>query len=566
MSRTLSVIYTLFIALALLGSFLFLKATIEESVQRAVELESLNRVTVRLESLVAWTSHLDEGDLHDREVKVASELIDAIHKENKSVGTRLRGELENFIYSQNSISFLQNIAVIKNKTNQELIKKEREFKSTTFYNILIAGVVGYGTIFLVLIFRHYLEKRSNQNNLKTVATKIEQLAMYITEKSNEYEPSEPFEGTMGEIVSHLNAAAKRYEKHRDGNIKILGELLLISAQIGKGHTSGRVIGKSENYLTHGLIGVFNEMIKNVDSTISSVLVALENYQNGDYTYSIEAKEFEGEMLRLIDGVNALGIALRESVAMNHANGVLLNRASNELIGTVELLAKTSAAQAKSVETITHLTGEITQNIKATTEKSEEMSRISIEAKEATAEGVLLSSDTVRAMEEINRSTAQIKEAIAVIDTISFQTNILSLNAAVEAATAGEAGKGFAVVAAEVRTLAGKSAEAARKIKELVSKTEKEANEGMEISKKMIAGFDTLANKVTQTDKLVSEVVVASKDEMKKAIAVADGVEELFAINKQNRLAAAKTEKITNEVSTLATKLVETAKSKRFESK
>lgn len=559
MSKILSIFYAVVVSFALIGSFLFLKNEIDGSMDRVQELEKLNRITLRLELLEKWAIQRTSQD----EAKIPTDLIEAIAKENREIAATIAGELDSFISGESTI-FLETLSLIRNKKVLELAKKQKNFNSSTFNNILLAGVVGYGAIFLVLIFRHYLEKRANQNNLKTVANKIEQFVMYITDKSNEYEQTPPPNGIMGKIVSHINEAALRYEKHRDENIKILGELLLISAQVGKGYTGGMVTGKSENYLNHGLINVFNEMIKNVDMTVRTVLVALERYKDGDYDYQIEINDLEGEMLRLVDGVNMLGVALKNSMQMNHSHGVLLNRASKELTQTVELLAKTSAAQANSVNSITDLTEEIASNIKATTEKSEKMSQISIEAKEATTLGVALSNDTLKAMEEINRSTVLIKEAIAIIDAIAFQTNILSLNAAVEAATAGDAGKGFAVVAAEVRTLAGKSAEAAKKIKDLVGTTELKANEGMAISRRMIDGLDALSDKVTRTNQLVSEVVVASKDEMKKATAIAAGVEALVAINRQNQTAASNTEKITNEVSTLAVKLVKIAKGKHFE--
>ena len=98
-------------------------------------------------------------------------------------------------------------------------------------------------------------------------------------------------------------------------------------------------------------------------------------------------------------------------------------------------------------------------------------------------GKELAYKTASSMEEINTQVHAINEAISVIDQIAFQTNILSLNAAVEAATAGEAGKGFAVVAAEVRNLASRSAEAANEIKTIVLNATTKAKEGKEITSK-----------------------------------------------------------------------------------
>ncbi|RXJ95209.1 hypothetical protein CRV02_14640, partial [Arcobacter sp. CECT 8989] len=114
--------------------------------------------------------------------------------------------------------------------------------------------------------------------------------------------------------------------------------------------------------------------------------------------------------------------------------------------------------------------------------------MSLNAKELTSsvkEGEKLASKTTVAMSEINEQVSEITNAIGIIDQIAFQTNILSLNAAVEAATAGEAGKGFAVVAQEVRNLASRSATAANEIKIIVENATQKANEGKQIASKMI---------------------------------------------------------------------------------
>ena len=155
-----------------------------------------------------------------------------------------------------------------------------------------------------------------------------------------------------------------------------------------------------------------------------------------------------------------------------------------------------------------------------------MLRISSKTQESAHIGKELATKTVNSMEEINNTVMNINEAITVIDQIAFQTNILSLNAAVEAATAGEAGKGFAVVAQEVRNLAARSAEAAKEIKNLVENATIKANEGKEISSTMIKGFGELESNISETSNLIDDVTNAANEQSSGITQISDAVNQL----------------------------------------
>merc|ERR1711879_104182 len=126
-------------------------------------------------------------------------------------------------------------------------------------------------------------------------------------------------------------------------------------------------------------------------------------------------------------------------------------------------------------------------------------------------------------DDIDTQVHSINEAITVIDQIAFQTNILSLNAAVEAATAGEAGKGFAVVAQEVRNLASRSAEAAKEIKHLVEDANIKANEGKQISDKMIKGYASLNESISKTIELIEDISNSSKEQQSGILQINDAI-------------------------------------------
>jgi methyl-accepting chemotaxis protein len=167
------------------------------------------------------------------------------------------------------------------------------------------------------------------------------------------------------------------------------------------------------------------------------------------------------------------------------------------------------------------------------------------------------------MDDINVEVTSIKEAISVIDQIAFQTNILSLNAAVEAATAGEAGKGFAVVAGEVRNLASRSAEAANEIKVLVENATHKADDGKNIADEMIEGYNHLNDSITKTLNLISGVEIASKEQLGGIEQINTAVTELDQQTQQNANVANMTKDIAVQTQSIAYEIADDTNQKEF---
>ncbi len=207
--------------------------------------------------------------------------------------------------------------------------------------------------------------------------------------------------------------------------------------------------------------------------------------------------------------------------------------------------------------------EITSITRNNANNAAKMSELGGKVQTAVSTGMTLASQTSTSMDEINTEVTAINEAITVIDQIAFQTNILSLNAAVEAATAGEAGKGFAVVAQEVRNLASRSADAANEIKAIVEKAAAKANQGKKVSDDMIEGYEGLNQHFSETIQLIEDVSSASKEQMTGIEQINDAVTMLDRVTQENAHEANSVAQIASDVSKMANELVQDASHKKF---
>ena len=195
-----------------------------------------------------------------------------------------------------------------------------------------------------------------------------------------------------------------------------------------------------------------------------------------------------------------------------------------------------------------------------------MFTLSSNTKKSSEAGKKLANQTVDAMDEINEKVQTINESIAIIDQIAFQTNILSLNAAVEAATAGEAGKGFAVVAQEVRNLASRSAEAAKEITELVVSASIKAQEGKKITSNMIDGFENLENEINETNLIIDDVANAAQEQTTVMHHISDTINSLDKFTQENANVADETNIISSEIKTIAIGVVQNVNKSEFRGK
>jgi len=312
----------------------------------------------------------------------------------------------------------------------------------------------------------------------------------------------------------------------------------------------------------------NEMILETKEHFSNINEILFEYTNYDYRNKLALNGISdnGQFALLVSSVNQLKTAITEMLLENKENGVSLQNSSEVLLVNVDKLNVSSNEAAKSLELTSTVLDEITQNVSKTSEQTKVMSQLANSVGSSANDGKNLASKTTVAMDEINNQVSEISEAISIIDQIAFQTNILSLNAAVEAATAGEAGKGFAVVAQEVRNLATRSTEAAKEIKNIVELAKAKSLEGKMIADNMIEEYNHLSDDIDKTVEIIKDVACISKEQQIGIVKINESVDILEQQITTNLDVSAQANDIAIQTSTTANTIVDTANQKEFDGK
>ncbi|MCT7483148.1 methyl-accepting chemotaxis protein [Aliarcobacter cryaerophilus] len=369
-------------------------------------------------------------------------------------------------------------------------------------------------------------------------------------------------GIMAKVINQNIQKTQDLINQDDALIK---DVKRVVNQVKSGNLNIKIEKSTINDELEELKSSFNEMLEvtksNVCSDINKVLSVLDSFSKLDFRVKID-----NDNGKVAAGINNLSNIINHMLVENKSNGLTLEESSKMLLFNVNKLNISSNEAAASLEETAAALEEITSNIRNNTESIAKMSMLSNGVTKAVNEGQAMANQTTTAMDEINTQVNLVNEAIGVIDNIAFQTNILSLNAAVEAATAGEAGKGFAVVAQEVRNLATRSAEAAKEIKAIVERATVKANEGKEIATNMIDGYKNLNSNISSTMNLISDIENASKEQLLGIEQINDAVNQLDQQTQQNAMIASQSHDIALSTDEIAKLIVQDANQKEFEGK
>ena len=402
-------------------------------------------------------------------------------------------------------------------------------------------------------------------DLETIDNYFKQFIKFISYEKSEFDYIESTGNKkLDDMFREWNNEIKIFDNRNKDDMKVLGEIVLTADKVEQGIYKCRIKATSSNPTISTLKNTLNKMLNSLDDSTSRILRVVNSYTNDDFTDSIKViDKYKDDMKLLMESINKLGSSLEKNAKNNFQNGQTLEQNSSLMTSSMNNLASKANAQAASLEETAAALEEITSITRNNTENASKMATLGQIVKKSVFTGEELASKTAGSMDEINQKVNSINEAIAVIDQIAFQTNILSLNAAVEAATAGEAGKGFAVVAAEVRNLASRSADAAREIKNLVQEATVKANDGKIVSSDMIDGYKELNKNISETIHIIEDVSRASKEQMTGIEQINDAVNMLDRVTQENASESNHVKSIAQDVLQLANELLADAKSKKF---
>jgi methyl-accepting chemotaxis protein len=278
-----------------------------------------------------------------------------------------------------------------------------------------------------------------------------------------------------------------------------------------GDLQGRVVLQGKQGFVLTLATSTNRLLDAFQFNLSALQGLLAALAQGDLTARMEG-DFHGVFARMRDDANATVAQLTDIVGRIQETSTAINAAAGEIAAGNADLSRRTEQQAANLEETAASMEELTSTVRQNAESARQANQLAIGAASVASQGGEVVGNVVATMQDIERSSKKIAEIISVIDGIAFQTNILALNAAVEAARAGEQGRGFAVVASEVRTLAQRSANAAKEIKGLIEASVSKVADGSALVNQAGATMGKIVASVGCVTEIMAEISAASQEQ------------------------------------------------------
>jgi len=299
---------------------------------------------------------------------------------------------------------------------------------------------------------------------------------------------------------------------------INSEIKRLSTAAAMGDFTQRGDASRFEYDFREMIDGLNTMMASTDHNIAQISGVLQAIAGGDLSHRMQG-EFKGVFAKMRDDANRSAEQLANMIVGIQQVSGAINLAAGEIASGNNDLSRRTEQQAANLEETAASMEEMTTTVRTNAEHARKANQLTLSAADVAKQGGNVVGQVVTTMSEIEAASKKIADIITVIDAIAFQTNILALNAAVEAARAGEQGRGFAVVATEVRSLAQRSATAAREIKDLIEDSTGKVAEGAQLAGDAGRTMGEIVASVQQVTEIMTEISAASQEQ-------ASGIEQI----------------------------------------